>query len=191
MAMHLAACWWTLAVRGAAAILFGVLALFFPPAAVAGLILLFGAYALVDGIFNLIAAVRASRSGGRWGMLAIEGTLSVLFGLVALFWTGATALVLALWVGAWSLVTGAAEIAAAIRLRKQIEREWLLALSGVLSVLLGILLFIAPGAGLFAIAIWIGAYAIVFGGVMVALAFRLRSWARGTERPIPPGARTV
>jgi uncharacterized membrane protein HdeD (DUF308 family) len=117
--------------------------------------------------------------------------VSVLAGLVAFFWTGLTALALVMLIGAWSIIIGAAEIAAAVRLRRQIEGEWLLGLSGVLSVLFGILLLIAPGAGMVALAIWIGAYAIALGVLLVALALRLRSWARGSEQSFPQGARTI
>ncbi|MFL5309372.1 MAG: HdeD family acid-resistance protein [Myxococcales bacterium] len=188
MALNLARNWWALALRGAAAIIFGIIALFWPPAAVAALVAVFGAYALVDGIFNLVAAVRAGRAGQRWGALVFEGIVSLLVGILTLFFPGVTALALVLWVAAWSLVTGIAEVVAAIKLRKHIEGEWLLALSGILSVLFGILLFVSPMIGAIAIAIWIGAYAIVFGALLVGLALRLRSWAaRQQETHIPAG----
>jgi uncharacterized membrane protein HdeD (DUF308 family) len=188
MALTLARNWWALALRGAAAIIFGIIALFWPPAAVAALVAVFGAYALVDGIFNLVAAVRAGREGQRWGVLVFEGIVSVLVGVLTLFYPGVTALALVLFVGAWSLVTGVAEIVAAIKLRRFIEGEWLLALSGILSVAFGILLFISPMIGAIAIAIWIGAYAVVFGALLVGLALRLRSWAaHQQETHIPAG----
>src|SRR5690348_16803500 len=143
MAIELARNWWALALRGIAAIVFGVVALFWPPAAVAALVAVFGAYALVDGIFNLVHAVRAGRSGQRWGALVFAGVVSLLVGVLTLSFPGVTALALVLWVAVWSLVTGVAEIVAAIRLRKTIRGEWLLALSGILSVAFGILLFIS------------------------------------------------
>jgi uncharacterized membrane protein HdeD (DUF308 family) len=186
MALNLAQNWWALALRGAAAILFGVVALFWPPGAIAALVAVFGAYALLDGIFNLVGAVRAGRAGQRWGALVFEGVVSILVGLITLFWPGITALALVLWVAAWSLVTGVAEIVAAIRLRKHIEGEWLLVLTGILSVAFGILLFISPMVGAIAIAIWIGAYAIVFGALLVGLSLRLRSWA-STQSHLPAG----
>ena len=188
MAMELARNWWALALRGAAAIIFGVIALFWPPAAIAALVAVFGAYALVDGIFNLVAAVRAGRSGQRWGALLFEGIVSLLVGVLTLFFPGVTALALALYVAAWSLVTGVAEVVAAIKLRQQIQGEWLLALSGILSIAFGILLFISPLVGAIAIAIWIGAYADVFGALLVGLSLRLRSWAsRQQQTQIPAG----
>jgi len=188
MAMELARNWWALALRGAAAIIFGVIALFWPPAAIAALVAVFGAYALVDGIFNLVAAVRAGRSGQRWGALLFEGIVSLLVGVLTLFFPGVTALALVLYVAAWSLVTGVAEVVAAIKLRQQIQGEWLLALSGILSIAFGILLFISPLVGAIAIAIWIGAYAVVFGALLVGLSLRLRSWAsRQQQTQIPAG----
>jgi uncharacterized membrane protein HdeD (DUF308 family) len=188
MALNLARYWWALALRGAAAIIFGLIALFWPPAAVAALVAVFGAYALVDVIFNLIAAVRAGRSGQQWGALVFEGIVSLLVGVLTLFFPSVTALALVLFVAAWSLITGVAEVVAAIKLRRHIQGEWLLALSGILSIAFGILLFISPMIGAIAIAIWIGAYAVVFGALLVGLALRLRSWAaHQQETNIPAG----
>src|SRR5260370_13818515 len=170
---------------GLAAFLSGVPALISPPGAVAAMVLLFGAYAIVDGIFNLIAAVRPP-DGRRWWPLAIEGVVSLAAGLVTFFWPGLTALALAMVIAAWSLITGVAELAAAIRLRKQLEHEWLLGLMGLLSIIFRVLLFLAPGVGLVVIAIWIGAYAIVFGALLTALAFKLRAWAHShAPEPTP------
>jgi uncharacterized membrane protein HdeD (DUF308 family) len=189
MAVNLARSWWALLVRGIAALIFGIIALFWPSSAIVALVAVFGAYALVDGIFNLVGAVRAGRAGERWGWLVFEGIVSLLVGILTLFFPAATALALVLYVAAWSLVTGVAEVAAAIRLRKQIQGEWLLALSGVLSIAFGILLFISPLIGAIAIAIWIGAYAVVFGALLIGLSLRLRSWGsrQEQERQIPAG----
>jgi uncharacterized membrane protein HdeD (DUF308 family) len=187
MAMTMVVKWWAVVLRGVAAILFGVVALFWPPSAVAALVLLFGAYALVDGVFNLVAAATAPRTGRRWGWLAVEGVVSIVTGLVTFFWPGLTALALVLVIAFWSMVTGIAEILAAIWLRKYIKREWLLALSGILSIAFGVLLFLAPVAGAVAIAIWVGAYAIVFGSLLVALGLRLRAWGREAEQLAAPG----
>jgi uncharacterized membrane protein HdeD (DUF308 family) len=191
MAMNLAQGWRLIVLRGVAAVIFGVLALFWPPSAFAALVLLFGAYALVDGIFNLVSAVKAPR-GQRWGALVFEGVVGVLAGVLTFIWPGLTGLALLLLIAAWSIVTGAAEIVAAIRLRKQIQGEWLLALSGVLSVAFGVLLFIAPTAGAIAIAIWVGAYAIIFGSLLIGLGLRLRSWAsHQVPTPTAPVPRTA
>jgi len=188
MALNLARNWWALALRGVAAIIFGVIALFWPPTAIIALVAIFGAYALVDGILNLVAAVRAGRTGQRWGALVFEAIVSLAVGILTLFFPGVTALALVLLVAAWSLVTGVAEVVAAIKLRKVIQGEWLLAVSGILSIAFGVLLFISPLIGAIAIAIWIGAYSLVFGALLVGLALRLRSWAaRQEETHIPAG----
>jgi uncharacterized membrane protein HdeD (DUF308 family) len=175
---NLAQNWWALVIRGVAGVLFGIGALVWPPAAVAALVLLFGAYALVDGIFNIVAAVRAPREGRRWGWLTFSGVIGVATGLIAFFFPGITALALVLLVASWSLVTGVAEIVAAIWLRKHIRHEWLWILSGVLSVAFGVLLFLLPAAGAVALAIWIGAYMLVFGALLIAFGIRLRNWGR-------------
>jgi uncharacterized membrane protein HdeD (DUF308 family) len=168
--------WWMLALRGLAAIVFGVLAFVWPDITLFALVLLFGAYMLVDGIFAIVAAVRAAGREARWWLLLIEGVLGVLAGLVAAFWPGLTALALLYFIAAWAIVTGILEIVAAIRLRREIEGEWALGLSGVLSVLFGVLLAVIPApAGLLSLVWLIGAYALAFGVLLLVLAFRVRS----------------
>lgn len=176
--------WWTIALRGAAAIAFGILTLIAPGASLLALVILFGAYALVDGAFNIAFAVRRRE---RWGALLLEGLASLAFGVVTFVWPRITGLALLFLIGAWAIVTGVAEIAAAVRLRKVIRGEWLMALAGVLSVAFGVLLFAFPGAGALAVAVWIAAYAIVFGGVLVALGFRLRSLRERRDVALPTG----
>ncbi|MGZ4626231.1 MAG: HdeD family acid-resistance protein [Kineosporiaceae bacterium] len=168
--------WWVLAVRGALAVLFGLLALIWPGITVLALVLLFGAYALVDGVMALYTALfDRGRPGGRGGgWLVLEGVAGVLAAIGAVVWPGITALVLLYLIAAWALVTGVAEIVAAIRLRREIEREWLMILSGALSILFGLLAFIFPGAGALAVVWLIAAYAIAFGVVMLILGFRLQ-----------------
>jgi uncharacterized membrane protein HdeD (DUF308 family) len=173
--------WWVLAVRGALAVLFGLLALIWPGITVLALVLLFGAYALVDGVMALYTALfDRGRTGGRGGWLVLEGVAGVLAAIGAFVWPGITALVLLYLIAAWALVTGVAEILAAIRLRREIEGEWLMILSGALSILFGLLAFLFPGAGALAVVWLIAAYAIAFGVVMVILAFRLRRHGVGT-----------
>lgn len=164
--------WWAVALRGAIAIIFGVLALFWPGITVAVLVIMFGAYALVDGIFALVSAFSGKNKESR-GLMALLGVLGILFGIVALVWPGVTALALVFLIGGWAVVTGITEIVAAIRLRKEIKGEWLLIASGVISVIFGVLLWLAPGSGAIALAWLIGIYAIVFGVMLVALGFRL------------------
>jgi uncharacterized membrane protein HdeD (DUF308 family) len=173
--------WWVLAVRGALAVLFGLLALIWPGITVLALVLLFGAYALVDGVMALYTALfDRGRTGGRGGWLVLEGVAGVLAAIGAFVWPGITALVLLYLIAAWALVTGVAEILAAIRLRREIEGEWLMILSGALSILFGLLAFLFPGAGALAVVWLIATYAIAFGVVMVILAFRLRRHRVGT-----------
>jgi uncharacterized membrane protein HdeD (DUF308 family) len=167
--------WWIVLVRGIAAILFGLLAFALPGVTLLTLIILYGVYALVDGIFAIIAAVRGERGlGSRWWLAAI-GVLGVVAGLLTFLWPGKTALILAVFIGAWSLARGVFEIIGAIRLRKEIDNEWLLILSGALSVLFGAIVLFRPGVGALAIVWMIGAYAIVLGALQVGLSLRLRS----------------
>ena len=166
--------WWLVALRGLAAIVFGVLAFVWPAITLWALVLLFGAYMLVDGIFAIVAAVRAAGREARWWLLLIEGVLGVLAGLVAAFWPGLTALALLYFIAAWAIVSGILEIAGAIRLRREIG-EWALGLSGALSLLFGVLLVVIPApAGLLSLVWLIGAYALAFGVLLLVLAFRLR-----------------
>jgi uncharacterized membrane protein HdeD (DUF308 family) len=178
--------WWALALRGVAAILFGILAFAWPGITLFVLVLFFGAYMLVDGIFAIVAAVRAAGEEDRWWLLLIEGILGVLAGLVAFFWPGLTALALLYFIAAWAIVTGIMEIVAAIRLRQEIEGEWALGLSGLLSVIFGILLVVLPApAGLLSLVWLIGAYAVATGVLLLILGFRVRSEAskEATARP--------
>jgi uncharacterized membrane protein HdeD (DUF308 family) len=169
--------WWAVALRGVAAILFGLLTFVVPGITLAVLVLLFGSYAIVDGIFNLVAAARGRVADGEQarGWLVLEGLVSIAAGVVTFVWPGLTALALVYIIAAWAVVTGVLEIVAAVRLRRQIDNEWWLALSGVLSIVFGVLLMVAPGVGALALVFWIGAYAIVFGALLVGLAFRLRN----------------
>jgi uncharacterized membrane protein HdeD (DUF308 family) len=187
MVRDLARNWWALAIRGFAAVLFGVLTFIVPGISLAGLVLLFGAYAIVEGLFNVTAAVRA-RGADRWWALLLEGLVSIAAGIVTFAWPGLTALALVYVIAAWAIVTGVFEVVAAIRLRARITNEgWLIA-AGVLSVAFGALAAAFPGAGALTIVIWIGAYAIVFGAMLIALAFRLRHWMAEERAPVARAA---
>jgi len=179
--MVLARNWWAFVLRGAAAILFGLLTFFMPGMALLTLVYMFGFYAIADGVFNLIAGFRHSGTQLPWWALLIEGLLGILAGIVALAWPGLTALVLLYVIAGWAVATGILEIVAAIRLRKLITGEWMLALMGVLSLAFGILIAIFPGAGALTVVLWIGAYAIIFGIMLIALGLRLHSWLRREE----------
>jgi uncharacterized membrane protein HdeD (DUF308 family) len=178
MPLVLANNWWSLVIRGVIAILLGILTLAWPGITVGALVILFGAYAFIDGIVNIAGAWRASKAHERWGVLVIEGIVGIAAGLVTFAWPAITAIVLVYVIAAWAIVTGIFEIMAAIRLRKHISGEWLLALAGVASIVFGVLLMAAPVVGALVIAIWIGVYELIFGGMLVGLGLRLRSWSR-------------
>jgi|SRR5690554_3679755 uncharacterized membrane protein HdeD (DUF308 family) len=167
--------WWVFLLRGILAVIFGILALIWPGTTLLTLIILFGAYALVDGIFAIIAGVAGYGTTERWWAEVIEGVLGMVIGLMTLLWPGATALVVLYFIAAWAIVTGILEIAAAIQMRRYISGEWLLFLSGAVSVLFGVLLFIFPEAGALSLIAFIGAFAILFGSLLIVLALRLRS----------------
>ncbi len=179
MAVVLARNWWALALRGLFALLFGLLAFIWPGLTLAVLVLLFGAYVLVDGIFAIVAAVNAPKGYARWWVLLLEGIVDVIVGLLTFLWPAMTALVLLYFIAAWAIITGVLEIVAALRLRKAIRNEWLLVLSGVLSILFGLALMLMPVAGALAVVWLIGAYAVLFGLLLLTLALRLRKWGTG------------
>jgi uncharacterized membrane protein HdeD (DUF308 family) len=188
MNLILAENWWSLVIRGAIGVLVGILTLFWPTITLQALVLLFGAYALLDGVFSLIGAWYASRAHERWGVLILEGIAGIVAAAITVLFPAITALALVLIVAAWAIVTGVLEIVAAIKLRRHIEGEWLLALAGVASIAFGVLVTIAPLAGALVIALWVGAYAFVTGVLMIILGFRLRSWAKGHRETGPHGA---
>ena len=172
--------WWALALRGLAAVLFGLLTFFVPGVTLVTLVLLFGAYALLDGLFNVLAFFRVASH--HWALL-IEGVIGIIAGVLTFAWPAITAIALLYVIAFWAIFTGVFEIVAGIRLRKVIANEWLLLLMGVLSALFGLLILFAPGAGALAIVLWIGAYALIFGIFLLALAFRLRGHMRLTALP--------
>lgn len=161
--------WWVVLLRGLAAIAFGLIAYARPGVTIAVLVLLWGAYALVDGIFEVIAGVRA-----KWGSLILLGALGIAAGLVTFFWPGVTAVALLYIIAFWAIVAGAMQIAAAVRLRKEVQGEWLWILSGICTVVLGCLLIARPGAGALSVMWLIGSFAIAWGILLVILAFRLK-----------------
>lgn len=172
----LTSAWWAVLARGLAAVVFGVLVFVWPTLSLLTLILVYGAYAVVDGVFALIAAFKSSGSG-RWSLILI-GLVALAAGGLALAWPGVTALVLVLIIGWSAIFRGLFEIVAAIRLRKTIPNEWMLILAGAISVLFGLALLVAPGAGALALLWLIGAWAILFGVALVVLSLRLRKAAR-------------
>ena len=171
--------WWILAVRGVVAVIFGLLALIWPEITLLALVLVFGAYAFVDGVFALVAAVRGRQlAGGSRAWLVLEGLLGVGAGVVAVLWPDITALALLWVIAVWAVLTGVLEILAAVRLRRVLDNEWLLVVAGVLSIVFGLILMIWPESGAIGLVWLIGIYAIVFGVVLLGLALRLRGLGR-------------
>jgi uncharacterized membrane protein HdeD (DUF308 family) len=138
---------------------------------------------------SLIGAVRAAEAHERWGVLVLEGLVGIAAAAITVLWPGITAIALVYVIAAWALITGALEIGAAIRLRKVISGEWLLIVGGIASILFGFLLIMAPVIGAVVVALWVGAYTFIFGVLLVALGFKLRSWEHdlraGGALPLP------
>jgi uncharacterized membrane protein HdeD (DUF308 family) len=183
LAQTLGRYWWILALRGLIAIIFGILAFVLPGMTLLTLVFLFGIYALINGILALAHALSVPKGYPRFGAMIFSGLISIAAGVLAFIWPGITALSLVLLIAGWAIVSGMFEIATAIRLRRIIHHEWLLVLGGILSLLLGVAILLQPAAGALALLWWIGGFAIVFGVLLVALAFRVRRTVRGTLRP--------
>jgi uncharacterized membrane protein HdeD (DUF308 family) len=179
--------WWMFAVRGVVAVIFGVLALVWPGQTLQALVLVFGAYALVDGIFAIFTGIAARGYFERWWAMLLEGVAGVVIGLLTFFWPNITALALLYLIAAWALITGIFEIVTAIQLRRVITGEWMLILGGLLSIILGVLLFVFPGAGAVSVVWMIGIYAIFFGISEIIFAFRLNGLRRELETAVEAG----
>lgn len=177
MSALLARNWWAVLLRGLIAVALGILTLWIPAVSLATLVLVFAAYMLADGALGIVAAVRAARRHERWGWLVLEGLLDIGAGIVALAWPGLTIIVFVALVAAWAIVSGGTMALAALRLGKRHGR-WLMGLAGVLSILWGALLAIAPVSGAMVLTLWIGAYALLFGVTLIMLSLRLRSQRR-------------
>jgi len=180
MSAALARNWWAVALRGVFAILFGIIALFMPGVTLAALVLLFSAYMLVDGIFAIVAAVRAVRRREQWGWLVLEGIADLAAGAIAFLWPLITIVAFVYLLAAWAIVSGALMTAAAFRLHILHGRGWML-FGGVVSLIWGVLLIVWPLTGALVLTWWLAAYALFFGGALLVLAFRLR--ARRNDRP--------
>jgi uncharacterized membrane protein HdeD (DUF308 family) len=176
--------WPLVALRGLAAVLFGLITMFQPGIGLATLVLLFGAYALADGILGVVLVIMHRNGERHWAAMLIASILSIGAGVLTFFLPGLTALALLFVIAAWAVVMGVAEIVTAVRLRKVITGEWLLILAGVLSVAFGMLLALFPGPGALAVVLWIGAYALVSGILLIVLAFKLRTWTRTHPRAV-------
>lgn len=168
--------WWLVVLRGALSIFFGIAAFVWPGPTLAALVIVFGAYALVDGVFALAAGIAGSAASGglRW-FLVLGGLAGITIGVVTFFYPGITAFSLLYLIGAWAIITGIFEVIAAIQLRQEISNEWSFIFGGTLSVIFGVLVFIYPQASALSILWLIGIYAVIYGVAIVALGFRIKS----------------
>jgi uncharacterized membrane protein HdeD (DUF308 family) len=178
--------WWAVLLRGVVSLLFGFATLLVPGLSLVALVLAFGIYALADGAFAVAAALRRSAGETRW-VHVVEGVLQIAAGLVTLRWPNVMVFSLSYLVAAWAMVIGVLRIIAAVRLRRAVTGEWLLALTGLGSIALGLLFLSFPAAGAIAIGLWVGAYALVMGLALMALGWRLRSWGAQDAASDHPG----
>jgi uncharacterized membrane protein HdeD (DUF308 family) len=173
--------WWAFAMRGVLGIIFGLIAIFLPGVTMLSLVLVFSAYALVDGVFAIIAAARAMGQHERWGYLLLEGIVNIIAAAIAFLWPGITVASFVFVVGTWAILSGGLMLSAALRLDADHGRWWL-ALGGLASVIYGALLIFAPFIGALVLTWWLGAYAIVFGFALMAVASKLRA-RQGEQQP--------
>jgi uncharacterized membrane protein HdeD (DUF308 family) len=187
MVVVVAADWRSHALRGVIASLFGVAALVWPSVTLTALVVLFGAFALVEGLFTLSGvAIGELRTGGRKWPLVIHGVAGVLTGLIAFFWPSITTLALLYIIAFWALFTGLLELGDAYRFRNVLSNDWMLAVAGVLRVAFGAILLAAPGDGALAITWLIGWFALLWGAMYLAFAWRLRQLQTRVERVVGP-----
>jgi uncharacterized membrane protein HdeD (DUF308 family) len=166
--------WWAVLLRGIVAIIFGVIALLWPEFATVALIFIFGAYAITDGILSVANAWTNRTTNPNWWLIFLEGIAGITAGFVVFFLPDFAAFAVIYLIAAWALITGVLELVTAVRLRKEIQNEWALGLSGILSILLGIFLVIWPALGIVAVVWAVGIYAIIFGALMIYLSFLVR-----------------
>lgn len=176
LALSLSRHWWMLLLRGLIAIAFGLLAWFQPAISLTALVLLFGVYALTDGILGVWFALAGRKEHERWRMLLLWGILGITAGVLTFMAPGITALVLLIYIAIWAIATGVIQVVTAIRLRKEISGEWLLVLGGLASIVFGVLLMVQPGVGALALLWLIAAYAVIFGIILVVLALKARTF---------------
>ena len=167
--------WWVPVIRGIAAIVFGVIAFTHPVMAIATLVLLFGAWVLIDGIFRIVAAIRHRGSDPDWAWQLVIGIIGIIVGLLTFHAPQITALALVIYIAAWALMIGASEIVMAVKLRHEIKGEWFLILMGLASIVFAVLLLWNPVAGAAAVIWLIAWYAVVLGILAIFFGFSLRS----------------
>jgi uncharacterized membrane protein HdeD (DUF308 family) len=175
--------WWTWLIRGLIAIAIGVITFLRPAVTMKALVIAFGAYALINGVMALTAATSGAEQREGRGMLILEGVAGIIAGIVAFTWPGFKLLMLLVLIGLWALVSGVSEVVASFWLRKHISGDWLMLLSGVVTVCFGVVLLLAPGTGALALALFVAAYAVLIGVAWCALGFRMRSAQHRTDGP--------
>lgn len=188
MLKRLARNWWLVALRGVAALLFGILALVWPELSLSVLVAFFGIYAIADGAFSLVSELRRFGERARWWVLLLEGVAGIGFGVVAILTPRLTAILLLYLIAGWALMTGFFELAAALRLRQEIQGEWTLIGMGGVSISFGVLLLLFPAAGALALISLIGAFSILFGILLIAFSLRLKGWQEVVFRAAPEEA---
>lgn len=176
--------WWAFALRGLLAVVFGIMAVSWPGLTLIVLVYIFGIYVLVEGALSIFTAL-GRRGAKNWWVVLIEGIAGVVFGILTMSWPGVTAILLLILIAIWALATGILKIFAALRLRKEMKGEWRLAVSGIASVIFGLILVFRPGAGALAMVWVIGIYAIVFGISLILLGFKVRKAAVPSEAGSP------
>lgn len=170
--------WWAVALRGVAAILFGVAAFAMPIVTMLSLVFVFAAFSIVDGVFGIVMSVRGARNGERWVWLLLSGIFGIAAGVVAALWPGLTVLAFVILMAAWALISGVLMLISAFRLKIDHGRIWLV-IGGISSIVLGVLLVMSPFIGALVLTFWTGAHALVLGGTLLVLAYRLRSHRTG------------
>jgi uncharacterized membrane protein HdeD (DUF308 family) len=175
---------WLLGLRGLLAIVFGILSFIWPGATALVLVFLFAAYAVLDGVLTIAVGIRNRSLNDRWWVLLLEGLVDIAAGVIAFLFPGLAAIVLVFLIAVWAILTGLLELVTAIRLRQEISNEWALGLAGVISILLGVVMIINPGAGLVGLVWAIAGYAIIFGILMIVLAIRAGRFATIGSGPV-------
>ena len=181
--------WWLVVLRGVLAVLFGLTAFLWPGLTGLVLVLLFGVYALSDGVVAMATGLTHVKDTPRWWVFLLEGLIGIGAGIAAVIWPETVAVALIALIAAWAVLTGAFEIAAAIRLRREIDNEWLLFLGGLLSIAFGALLILQPAAGGLALIWLIGSYALIFGVLLIVLGFRLKNRELPSDKPLAHASR--
>ena len=181
LASLLARNWWVLLLRGLLAIAFGVLIWMRPGISLAALVLLFGAYVMADGVLGVWTAISERKDREHWWVLLLWGLVGIAVGIMTFMAPGITALSLLFYIAIWAIVSGVLQVVSAIRLRKEIDGEWLLILGGLASVAFGVMLMAQPGAGVLAVLWLIALYSVFFGVLFTLFAFKARSFKNAIE----------